>query len=49
MIVVFTIQSKKCKCEQIQLVMKELDIPFFVVIVTDKSESYITECTLSGY
>ena len=38
MIVVFTNQSKKWKCEQIQLVMKELDIPLFVVIATDKSE-----------
>ena len=38
MIVVFTNQSKKWKCEQIQMVMKQLEIPLFVVIATDKTE-----------
>jgi len=38
MIVVFTNQSKKWKCEQIQMVMKQLEIPLFVVIATDKSD-----------
>ena len=38
MIVVFTNQSKKWKCDQIQLVMKQLDIPLFLVIARDKSE-----------
>ena len=36
MIVIFTNQSKKWKCEQIQMVMKQLEIPLFVVIATDK-------------
>jgi len=38
MIVIFTNQSKQWKCEQIQLVMKILDIPIFVVIATDKCD-----------
>ena len=38
MIVIFTNQSKKWKCEQIQMVMKQLEIPLFVVIATDKVE-----------
>ena len=38
MIVIFTNQSKKWKCEQIQMVMKHLEIPLFVVIATDKAE-----------
>jgi bifunctional polynucleotide phosphatase/kinase len=38
MIVVFTNQSKQWKHEQIQLVMKQLGIPLFVVIATDKTE-----------
>ena len=38
MIVVFSNQSKKWKCEQIEMVMKQLEIPLFVVIATEKSE-----------
>jgi bifunctional polynucleotide phosphatase/kinase len=38
MIVIFTNQSKKWKYEQIQMVMKQLEIPLFVVIATDKAE-----------
>ena len=38
MIVVFSNQSKKWKCDQIQMVMKQLEIPLFVVIATEKSE-----------
>jgi bifunctional polynucleotide phosphatase/kinase len=36
MIVVFSNQSKPWKYEQIQMVMKELNIPLFIVIATDK-------------
>ena len=38
MIVIFTNQSKKWKFEQIQIVMKLLEIPLFIVIANDKSE-----------
>jgi len=38
MIVIFTNQSKTWKCEQIQMVMKQLEIPLFVVIATEKTE-----------
>jgi len=38
MIVIFTNQSKKWKCEQIQIVMKLLEIPMFVAIATNKCE-----------
>ena len=38
MIVIFTNQSKKWKCEQIKMVMETLDIPLFIVIAIDKSE-----------
>lgn len=38
MIVIFTNQSKKWKYEQIQMVMKQLEIPLFVVIASDKAE-----------
>ena len=38
MIVIFTNQSKKWKCEQIELVLKQLNIPLFIVIATDKTE-----------
>jgi bifunctional polynucleotide phosphatase/kinase len=38
MIVIFTNQSKTWKCEQIQLVIKTLDIPIFIVIATEKSD-----------
>ncbi len=38
MIVVFSNQSKKWKCEQIQLVMSILNIPLFVVIATEKED-----------
>ena len=38
MIVVFSNQSKKWKCEQIQMVMKQLEIPLFVVIATEKCD-----------
>jgi len=38
MIVVFSNQSKKWKCEQIEMVMKQLEIPLFVVIATEKSD-----------
>jgi bifunctional polynucleotide phosphatase/kinase len=38
MIVIFTNQSKKWKCDQIQMVMKQLEIPLFVVIATDEAE-----------
>ena len=37
-IVVFTNQSKQWKCDQIQMVMKQLDIPLFIVIAMDKSQ-----------
>ncbi len=36
MIVIFSNQSKPWKYEQIQMVMKELNIPLFIVIATDK-------------
>ena len=36
MIVIFTNQSKKWKTDQIELVMKKLDLPVFVVIATKK-------------
>ena len=38
MIVVFTNQSKKWKCEQLLLVAKTLDIPMFLVIATNKCD-----------
>ena len=38
MIVVFSNQSKKWKCEQIEMVMKQLEIPLFVVIATEKCD-----------
>ena len=38
MIVVFSNQSKKWKCEQIEMVMKQLNIPLFVVIATEKCD-----------
>ena len=38
MIVVFTNQSKQWKCEQIQMVLKQLGIPLFVVIARDKCD-----------
>jgi bifunctional polynucleotide phosphatase/kinase len=38
MIVVFSNQSKKWKCDQIQQVMKQLEIPLFVVIATEKCD-----------
>jgi bifunctional polynucleotide phosphatase/kinase len=38
MIVVFTNQSKQWKCEQIKMVMEQLDIPLFIVIARDKSQ-----------
>lgn len=38
MIVVFSNQSKKWKCEQIEMVMKQLEVPLFVVIATEKNE-----------
>jgi len=38
MIVVFTNQSKKWKCDQIQLVMEQLGIPLFIVIATEKCD-----------
>jgi len=38
MIVVFSNQSKKWKCDQIQMVMNILNIPIFVVIATDKCD-----------
>ena len=38
MIVIFTNQSKKWKCDQIEMVMKTLEIPLFVVIATEKSD-----------
>lgn len=38
MIVIFTNQSKKWKFEQIQMVMKELEIPLFVVVSTEKPD-----------
>ena len=53
MIVIFTNQSKKWKYEQIQLVLKQLEIPLFIVIATDKSDYKpnpilfnILECTI---
>lgn len=36
MIVIFTNQSKSWKCEQIKLVMKQLEIPIFIVVATKK-------------
>ena len=38
MIVIFTNQSKKWKYEQIQQVLKQLEIPLFIIIATDKSD-----------
>jgi bifunctional polynucleotide phosphatase/kinase len=38
MIVIFTNQSKAWKQDQIQLVLKSLNIPIFIVVATDKSE-----------
>ena len=38
MIVVFSNQSKKWKCDQIQLVLHQLNIPLFVVIATEKCD-----------
>ena len=38
MIVVFSNQSKKWKCEQIEMVMKQLEVPLFVVIATEKCD-----------
>jgi len=38
MIVIFTNQSKPWKCEQIQMVAKELHVPVFIAIATDKNE-----------
>ena len=38
MIVIFSNQSKKWKCDQIRLVMSQLNIPLFVVIATEKSD-----------
>jgi bifunctional polynucleotide phosphatase/kinase len=38
MIVVFTNQSKKWKCDQIKLVMEQLDIPLFIVVATEKCD-----------
>jgi len=38
MIVIFTNQSKEWKSDQIQLVAKELIVPVFVVIATDKTD-----------
>ena len=38
MIVVFTNQSKPWKCEQIQIALKTLDIPMFIVIATEKCD-----------
>tara|TARA_B110000483_G_scaffold30756_1_gene37379 strand:- start:43 stop:984 length:942 start_codon:yes stop_codon:yes gene_type:complete len=38
MIVIFTNQSKSWKCEQIEMVMKLLQIPLFVVIAREKSD-----------
>ena len=38
MIVIFTNQTKKWKCEQINIVAKSLNIPLFVVIAMKKSE-----------
>jgi len=38
MIDVFTNQSKAWKCEQVKLVMKQLEIPLFVIIATEKEE-----------
>ena len=38
MIVVFSNQSKKWKYEQIEMVMKQLEIPLFVVIATEKCD-----------
>jgi bifunctional polynucleotide phosphatase/kinase len=38
MIVIFTNQSKKWKCDQIKMVMELLKIPLFVVIATEKCD-----------
>ena len=38
MIVIFSNQSKKWKCDQIRLVMSQLNIPLFVVIATEKCD-----------
>ena len=38
MIVIFTNQSKDWKCEQIQIVMKKLEIPLYIVIARDKED-----------
>lgn len=38
MIVIFTNQSKKWKYEQIQQVLKQLEIPLFIIIASDKSD-----------
>ena len=38
MIVVFTNQSKSWKCDQVQQVMTQLDIPLFIVIATEKCD-----------
>ena len=38
MIVIFTNQSKKWKCEQVQIVASKLNIPLFIVIATERVE-----------
>lgn len=38
MIVIFTNQSKKWKCDQIKLVMEQLNIPLFIIIAINKQE-----------
>jgi bifunctional polynucleotide phosphatase/kinase len=47
MVVIFTNQSKKWKCDQLILVAETLDIPMFIVIATDKCDYKPNPCLLS--
>ena len=53
MIVIFTNQSKKWKCEQIKIVAEDLEIPLYVVIAMNKKEykpsTIMFDILLEGY